>query len=84
MCKSGKVDDTDEEYIPSVAGGESDEDNDFFAAELSGDELMPGDFEVEDLSSNIVVVKGLVMSEEQVESLDDRVIALYRCRRTLG
>jgi hypothetical protein len=78
MCKSSKENDPHDEYVPPVTGEDSDEDDEFHAAEMSGDELMPGDFEVEDLEGNVTVVICPSMTKDEVQAKVDEVIALAR------
>lgn len=69
-------DDPHGDYVPPVVGEDDDKDEEFLAAELSDNELMAGDYEVEDLQGNITIVRGPSLSKEEEKTKDDTVLAL--------
>ena len=77
--KRKEIDPKQAERVAASAGADSDPDDegdDYTAGVVSNaNNLKPGDYEVVNSEGIITVVRGVMMTPEEIESMDDQVVA---------
>ena len=64
--------------LPTVGDESSSDEECYLAAEIPDQDLKPGDYEVQDLLGNVTVVRGPLMTKEQVEEKDNIIEKLAK------